>query len=129
MRNFDNYDLRLLTELVGKEELLKMIDNKLASIVYDGCTKLRDDLWQEQFNELQQIKSKLIGYKYRDRMQMLLEQLTLTSEALRRQLAENQELNSFYDIKITLNGVEHSIPMNADIYTALTDYLNDELSN
>lgn len=128
MRNLDNDDLRLLMKLVGKKEALKMIDNKLASIAYDDCIKQRDDLWQEQFNELQQIKSKLIGYEHQDRMQMLLEQLMLTSEALQRQLAENQELNTFYDIKITLNGVEHDIPMNADIYTALTDYLNDELS-
>jgi len=128
MKYLDIDDLRLLAKLVSKKEALKMIDNKLALIAYDLCTTMRDDLWQETFNDLQQLKSKLIGYEHQDRMQMLLEQLMLTSEALQRQQAENQELNSFYDIKITLNGVEHDIPLNTGIYTALTDYLNDELT-
>jgi len=128
MKYLEIDDLRLLMKLVGKKEALKMIDNKLALIAYDLCTTMRDDLWQEMFNDLQQLKSKLIGYEHQDRLQMLLEQLILTSEALQRQLAENRKPNTFYNIKITLNGVEHDIPMNADIYTALTDYLNDELT-
>ena len=128
MKYLDVDDLRLLMKVVGKKEALKMIDNKLALIAYDLCTTMRDDLWQEMFNDLQQLKSKLIGYEHQDRLQMLLEQLMLTNEALQRQLAENRKPNAFYNIKITLNGVEYDIPMNADIYTALTDYLNDELT-
>ena len=124
----DKISLDWMKELVGKEDLLKKIDDKLQQIAYIDSIKERDDLWQEEFNCLQQLKSQLIENTYVGQMMMLRDHLELLSNTMLNQMAHKQELTSFYNIKLIVNGVEYDLPMSVDEYSILIEYVNNELT-
>lgn len=120
--------LEWMKELVGKEDLLKKIDDRLKQVAYVDSIKKRDDLWQEEFNCLQQLKSQLIGDTHVERMMMLRDHLKLLSNTMMNQMAHEQELTSFYDIKLIVNGVEYDLPMGVNEYSILIKYVDNELT-
>lgn len=120
--------LEWMKELVGKEYLLKKIDDRLKQVAYVDSIKKRDDLWQEEFNCLQQLKSQLIGDTHVERMRMLRDHLKLLSNTMINQMAHEQELTSFYDIKLIVNGVEYDLPMGVNEYRILIKYADNELT-
>jgi hypothetical protein len=110
-----------------KNIILEVVSNKLNLIAYDDATKLRDDLWQENFISLLQAKYNLRCETYSDELQLLKEHLMLLVEIYLRKIDKHQEINAFFDIKITVNDVEYEIPLDCDVYNTLVDFIDKKL--
>ena len=128
MTNLSKYDKDLILSLVDKNQILEAIDERLYTIATKECKYTRDDLWQEEATELLQLKYKLVASNgYSDYIRLLKDQLNFLNLILTSNIDSDFDINSFFDIKITVNGLEYELTMDAELHRHLMDYLNENI--
>lgn len=128
MTNLSKYDKDLILSLIDKNQILEAIDERLYAIATIECKYTRDDLWQEEATELLQLKYKLVASNgYGDYIRLLKDQLNFLDLILTSNIDSVLDINSFFDIKITVNGLEYELTMDAELHRHLMDYLNENI--
>ena len=128
MTNLSKYDKDLILSLIDKNQILEAIDERLYTIATKECKYTRDDLWQEEATELLQLKYKLVASNgYSDYIRLLKDQLNFLNLILTSNIDSVFDINSFFDIKITVNGLEYELTMDAELHRHLMDYLNKNI--
>lgn len=128
MTNLSKYDKDLILSLIDKNQILEAIDERLYAIATKECKYTRDDLWQEEATELLQLKYKLVASNgYGDYIRLLKDQLNFLDLILTSNIDSDFDINSFFDIKITVNGLEYKLTMDAELHRHLMDYLNENI--
>jgi len=128
MTNLSKYDKDLILSLIDKNQILEAIDERLYAIATKECKYTRDDLWQEEATELLQLKYKLVASNgYGDYIRLLKDQLNFLNLILTSDTDNVIDINSFFDIKITVNGLEYKLTMDAELHRHLMDYLNENI--
>lgn len=128
MTDLSKYDKDLILSLVDKNQILEAIDKRLYTIATKECKYTRDDIWQEEATELLQLKYKLVASNgYSDYIRLLKDQLNFLNLILTSDTDNVIDVNSFFDIKITVNGLEYELTMDAELYRHLMDYINKNI--
>ena len=128
MTNLSKHDKNLILSLVDKNQILEAIDKRLNTIATEECKNTRDDIWQEEATELLQLKYKLVASNgYSDYIRLLKDHLNFLDLILTSDIDRVLDINSFFDIKITINGLEYVLTMDAELHRHLIDYINENL--
>lgn len=128
MTNLSRNDKDLILSLIDKYQILDAIDERLYTIATRECKYTRDDLWQEEATELLQLKYKLVASnEYDDYIRLLKDQLNFLDLILTSDIDNVFNINSFFDIKITVNGLEYELTMDAELHRHLMDYFNENI--
>ena len=128
MTNLSKHDKNLILSLVDKNQILEAIDKRLNTIATVECKNTRDDIWQEEATELLQLKYKLAASNgYSDYIRLLKDHLNFLDLILTSDIDRVFDINSFFDIKITINGLEYVLTMDAELHRHLIDYINENL--
>lgn len=128
MTNLSKHDKNLILSLVDKNQILEAIDKRLNTIATEECKNTRDDIWQEEATELLQLKYKLLASNgYSDYIRLLKDHLNFLDLILTSDIDRVLDINSFFDIKITINGLEYVLTMDAELHRHLIDYINENL--
>ena len=128
MTKLSRYDKDLILSLVDKNQILDAIDERLYAIATRECKYTRDDFWQEEATELLQLKYKLVTSNgYGDYIRLLKDQLNFLDLILTSDIDNVFDINSFFDIKITVNGLEYELTMDAELHRHLMDYFNENI--
>src|SRR5690606_3960413 len=111
-----------------KNQILEAIDERLYTIATVECKNTRDDLWQEEATELLQLKYKLVASNgYGDYIRLLKDHLNFLDLILTSDIDRVFDINSFFDIKITVNGLEYVLTIDAELHRHLIDYINENI--
>lgn len=128
MTNISRYDKDLILSLIDKYQILEAIDERLYTIATRECKYTRDDLWQEEATELLQLKYKLVASNgYDDYIRLLKDQLNFLDLILTSDIDNVFDIDGFFDIKITVNGLEYELTMDAELHRHLMDYFNENI--
>lgn len=87
---------------------------QLQKIATESSHTVRDDIWQVQFEEILQA----------DWNSRTLEDCAQHIEMLRKIISGQRDVNSFYAVNLTVNGVDYELPLSAGTLLCMSTAIN-----
>lgn len=105
------------------KKLLEDVNNRIEGMFKAHNNYMQDnDAWREEYNELQQLRYDLTVTAELDTTAVLASQLEQQRVIVDNAYDAGEVVDGFYDIKVTINGVQHTIPFTTVIEEALTKF-------